>query len=78
MSAGLKNSRPAYLTKNYEENGYGHDLELAIVSYQLHVSHAGHVSHPRRSGCRAKGVNTLPYLACLPYQSSTTFSLNVV
>lgn len=78
VSAGLNNSRPAHLTKNYEENGYGHDLESGVVSYRLHVSHPGPVSHPTRSGCRAECVNTLAYLTCLPYQSSTTCSLYVV
>ena len=36
--------------KNYEENGYGYDLELAI-------SHKMHVSHPMRIGWRAKNVH---------------------
>ena len=33
------------ISKNYEVNGYGHDLGLLIILQHLHVS------YPTRSGC---------------------------
>ena len=41
-------------SENYKADGYGQDMELAIFSHQLFVS------HPRRSGCRAKSVHLKP------------------
>ena len=37
-------------SKNNEENGYGHDLEMATILHKLHVS------YPKRSRCLAKSA----------------------
>ena len=44
--------------KKYEESGYGHNLNLLIISHQLRVSDS------TRSGCREKYMfkNHLPYV----------------
>ena len=47
-------------SRNYEENGYGHHLDLLIILHELLC-----VSNPMRIGCRAKSINFkvhLPYV----------------
>ena len=41
-------------SKNYEESGYMHDLNLLIISHRLRAS------YPTRSECRAKSVRLRP------------------
>ena len=41
-------------SKNYKENGYGHNLDLLIISHSLHVS------YPIRSGCLGISVRLRP------------------
>ena len=45
-------------SKHFEENGYGHNLDLLIISHQLRVSGS------TRSGCRGKYMfkTHLPYV----------------
>ena len=37
-------------SENYEANGFGHNLDLLIISHWLHVS------YPMRNGCREKSI----------------------
>lgn len=39
-------------SRNYEENGYGHNPDLLIILHCLLC-----VSNPMRIGCRAKSIN---------------------